>query len=76
MGTNTSKDSADESLRGPNIKGSDQTSAADHLQHEKRRNRDKTLRESGEEDTLYDDGLEVDKDSAPLTGVNGVDDSR
>jgi hypothetical protein len=36
---------------------------------------DQVIRTDGEEDTLYDDGLELENDSRPLTGVNGKDDS-
>ena len=37
---------------------------------------DDVLRTDGEEDTLYEDGLELENDSRPLTGINGKDDSR
>jgi len=33
------------------------------------------LRLDGEEDTLYDDGLDLDDDSPPLTGKDGRDDT-
>jgi hypothetical protein len=46
-----------------------------HTAFEKTRNTDATLRLDGEEDTLYDDGLEIDDDPAPLTGKDGRDDS-
>jgi hypothetical protein len=36
---------------------------------------DTVLRLDDEEDTLYNDGLELEDDSSPLTGVNGRDDS-
>lgn len=36
---------------------------------------DRVLRLDDEEDTLYNDGLELEDDSSPLTGVNGRDDS-
>ncbi len=40
-------------------------------------NPDATLHLDGEEDTLYDDGLEIDDDSAgPLTGKDGRDDTQ
>jgi hypothetical protein len=38
-------------------------------------NPDSVLRLDDEEDTLYDDGLELEDDSSPLTGVNGRDDA-
>jgi hypothetical protein len=71
--------SADESgesrLRGPKLEGSDQRKAADHTDYEKTRNPDTILRLDGEEDTLYDDGLDLDDDSPPLTGKDGRDDT-
>jgi hypothetical protein len=39
-------------------------------------NTDTTLRLDDEEDTLYEDGLEVDDDSPPLTGIGGRDDTQ
>ena len=48
-----------------------------HTAFEKARNPDATLHLDGEEDTLYDDGLELDDDSAgPLTGKDGRDDTQ
>jgi hypothetical protein len=61
-------------LRGAALDGSAQKKAADHLT--KKRNPDTELHLDGEEDTLYDDGLEVEDDSRPLTGIGGVDDSQ
>ena len=39
-------------------------------------NTDTTLRLDGEDDTLYEDGLDVDEDSPPLTGIDGRDDTQ
>jgi hypothetical protein len=39
-------------------------------------NTDTTLRLDDEEDTLYEDGLELDDDSPPLTGIDGRDDTQ
>ena len=36
---------------------------------------DQVLRTDDEEDTLYEDGLDLENDSAPLTGINGRDDT-
>jgi hypothetical protein len=47
----------------------------DHVAYEKTRNTDSTLRLDGEEDTLYEDGLEIEDHSGPLTGQNGRDDT-
>jgi len=59
-------ESGESRLRGPALKGSEQG---------KTRNPDSILRLDGEEDTLYDDGLELDDDSPPLTGKDGRDDT-
>jgi hypothetical protein len=70
-------DSSGESkLRGRALDGSERKNAADHTDFEKTRNTDATLRLDGEEDTLYDDGLELEDDSAPLTGKDGRDDTQ
>jgi hypothetical protein len=63
-------------LRGRALDGSERKNAVDHTAHEKTRNTDATLRLDGEEDTLYDDGLELDDDSPPLTGKDGRDDTQ
>jgi hypothetical protein len=62
-------------LRGRSLAGSDQKASVDHTEYEKTQNTDTTLRLDGEEDTLYDDGLELEDDSAPLTGKDGKDDT-
>lgn len=64
------------SLRGAALDGPEQKKSAAHLVAEKTRNTDATLRLDGEEDTLYEDGLELEDDSAPLTGKDGRDDSQ
>ncbi|MDP9007115.1 MAG: hypothetical protein M3N91_00115 [Pseudomonadota bacterium] len=63
-------------LRGRALEGSEQRQAVDHTAYDKTRNTDSTLRLDGEEDTLYDDGLEVDDNSPPLTGKDGRDDTQ
>jgi hypothetical protein len=63
-------------LRGRALEGSEQRQAVDHTAYNKTRNTDSTLRLDGEEDTLYDDGLELDDDSPPLTGKDGRDDTQ
>ena len=63
-------------LRGRALDGSEQNSAADHTEYAKKRNTDTTLRLDGEEDTLYDDGLELEDGSGPLTGKDGRDDTQ
>lgn len=55
-------------LRGKSLNG---------VEHKKapKGDSDRVLRLDDEEDTLYNDGLELEDDSSPLTGVNGRDDS-
>jgi hypothetical protein len=71
MGTVNSDESR---LRGRDLGGAENKNSVDHVD-EKRRNPDTSLRTDGEEDTLYDDGLDIKDDSQPLTGVDGKDDS-
>jgi hypothetical protein len=63
-------------LRGSSLDGSEQKKSVAHTAFEKTRNPDATLRLDGEEDTLYDDGLELEDDSPPLTGKDGRDDTQ
>jgi hypothetical protein len=66
---------AEATLRGAALSGSDRKKAVDHVAYEKARNTDTTLRLNGEEDTLYEDGLEIEDKSGPLTGQGGRDDT-
>jgi hypothetical protein len=68
--------SGESKLRGPALDGSEQKNAVDHTAFEKARNTDTTVRLDGEEDTLYEDGLELEDGSAPLTGKDGRDDTQ
>jgi len=63
---------AERNLRGSGLKGPEQKSAVDHTAYEKARNPDTELHLDGEEDTLYDDGLDVEEDSDDtLAGTRG-----
>ena len=63
---------AERKLRGRDLQGSEQKSAADHLEHQRTRNPDTELRLDGESDTLYDDGLDLENDdSDTLAGTRG-----
>ena len=62
-------------LRGGPLDGAERKKSVAHTAYEKARNPDATLHLDNEEDTLYDDGLELDDDSAPLTGKDGRDDT-
>jgi hypothetical protein len=77
-GNNVPIDNSGEStIRGASLDGSEQKKSVAHTAFEKTRNPDTTLHLDGEEDTLYDDGLEVEDDSAgPLTGKDGRDDTQ
>jgi hypothetical protein len=75
-GTTPGDESGESNLRGRALAGSEQKNAADHTAYEKARNTDAVLRLDGEEDTLYDDALELDADSPPLTGKDGRDDTQ
>jgi hypothetical protein len=77
-GNNVPIDKSGEStLRGSALDGSEQKKSVAHTEFEKSRNPDATLHLDGEEDTLYEDGLELEDDSAgPLTGKDGRDDTQ
>lgn len=69
--------SGESALRGAALDGPEQKKSVAHTDFEKTQNPDTTLHLDGEEDTLYDDGLEIDDDSAgPLTGKDGRDDTQ
>jgi hypothetical protein len=82
MGNATSPDDGDQStpdaaperkLRGSELRGSERKRAADHADYEKARNPDTELHLDGEEDTLYNDGLDIeeDDDADTLAGTRG-----
>jgi hypothetical protein len=64
--------SAEDKLRGDSLAGSERKRAADHTTYENRRNPDDVVRADDEEDTLYNDGLELEDDTHPL-GTTGGD---
>jgi hypothetical protein len=65
-------DSANErSLHGSDLGGSEKRRAVDHTKYEKRRDPDTELRLGEEEDTLYDDGLDIEDDDETLAGTRG-----
>jgi hypothetical protein len=72
---NDKKDSAgagERRLRGSELEGAENKKAADHDAYEKRRDPDTELRLDGEEDTLYDDGLDTnDDDPDTFAGTRG-----
>jgi hypothetical protein len=68
--------SAEAKLRGDALAGSERKRAVDHTAYDEKRNPDKVVRVDNEEDTLYDDGLELDEDAPPLGTAGGVDQTR
>jgi hypothetical protein len=68
--------SGESTLRGRALDGSEQKRAVNNTAFEKTRNTDSTLRLDDEEDTLYEDGLDLEDDSGPLTGKDGRDDTQ
>ena len=76
IGKNPADQTGESSLRGRDLAGSERDQAADHADYAKRRKTDKVIRTDGEKDTLYEDGIELDDDSDPLTGINGADDTQ
>jgi len=71
-----SDETGESHLRSSALDGSERKKSVAHTAYEKARNPDATLHLDDEEDTLYDDGLELDDDSAPLTGKDGRDDTQ
>jgi hypothetical protein len=75
MGNPKSPDESDTAgerrLRGGDLGGSEKKGAVDHDKYEKRRNPDTELRLDDEEDTLYDDGLDIEDDDETLAGTRG-----
>lgn len=59
-------------LRGKDLSGSESKRAVDHMDYEKRRDVDSELRVDGEEDSLYDDGLDIEEDDSTLAGTRGT----
>ena len=63
--------SGERRLRGGDLGGSEKQRAVDHEDYEEQRNTDTELRLNEEEDSLYDDGLDVEEDDSPLAGTRG-----
>ena len=70
-------DVGENKLRGSALSGSERRQAADHTKYAQKRNPDTEVRLDNEEDTLYDDGLELEDDTPPLVNNDGtVDNTR
>jgi hypothetical protein len=66
---------AEKELRGGSLSNDERRTAVDRAARQQSQDTDKVLRTDDEEDTLYEDGLELENESRPLTGINGKDDS-
>jgi hypothetical protein len=62
-------DAGERKLRGEALDGSERKRAVDHEANDKSRNPDTVLRVDNEEDTLYDDGLDLEDDSPILANT-------
>jgi hypothetical protein len=64
-------ESGETHLRGASLGGAEQRLSVEHADYEKTRNPDTELRLNGEDDSLYNDGLDVGDDSESLAGTDG-----
>jgi hypothetical protein len=62
-------------LRGGPLSHDEPRTPVDEVLRQQSEDTDTVLRTDDEEDTLYEDGLELENGSRPLTGINGKDDS-
>jgi len=68
-------DAGETRLRGGPLSRAERRGPVDSVAQQQSQDTDQVLRTDGEQDTLYEDGLELENDSRPLTGVNGKDDT-
>ncbi len=66
----TAESAGESELRGGSLDGSEQKRAVDHTVYKKDHNPDTVLRVDDEEDTLYQDGIELEDDTPPM-GTDG-----
>jgi len=62
-------------LRDGSLSRDEQRPDVERTAQQQSENTDQVLRTDDEEDTLYDDGLELEDKSRPLKGINGKDDT-
>lgn len=62
-------------LRGGPLSRAERRGPVDGVAQRQSEDTDQVLRTDDENDTLYEDGLDLENDSRPLTGVNGKDDT-
>jgi hypothetical protein len=70
MGTINSG-SGEKDLRGTALDGAEQPNSVEHTAYERKRNPDAVVRTDGTEDTLYNDGLDLEDDSRSQTDTDG-----
>jgi hypothetical protein len=58
-------------LRGWTLDGAEQKAAVDHTEYEKSRDPDTELHLDGEDDSLYNDGLDIGDDSETWASTDG-----
>ena len=58
-------------LRGNELESAEDKLAADHVTYKQSRNPDTELHLNGEDDSLYNDGLDIDDDADTLAGTDG-----
>jgi hypothetical protein len=68
-------ESGESKLRGDALAGPEQKRAVDHTTSKERRNPDAELRVDNEEDTLYNDALELEDDTPPMGTAGRRDDN-
>jgi hypothetical protein len=64
-------DASEIRLKGDALDGAEQKSSVDHTDYKKSRNPDTELRLDGEDDSLYNDGLDVRDVSESYAGTDG-----
>jgi 3'-phosphoadenosine 5'-phosphosulfate sulfotransferase len=71
VATDQEASSGESRLRGESLGGAEQKASVEHIAYEKSRQPDAELLLDGEDDTLYNDGLDIGDDSLPLAGTDG-----
>jgi hypothetical protein len=68
-------ESGESELRGEALAGPEQKRAVDHTIFTRKRNPDAELHVDNDEDTLYNDGLELEDDTPPMGTAGRRDDN-
>jgi hemin uptake protein HemP len=67
----TAVEAKESRLRSADLEGPDQKIAADHVTYKRSRNPDTELHLDGEDESLYNDGLDISDDTDVLAGTDG-----